>query len=216
MPNNSLYGKEYPVPSNVLSALNKSNSQRSGNIVNNRKISYSLLKRLKHDFDYLDPGSEEYESYGGDTVKNWVNEILRNNRSDVHDIKQNQMNTGMFNRFKKTHNKDKNANPTQISGIDTTHKEFLRENDIYNKTNNMKKKIIRLRESQLKRIIENIILKEDDERHVNTDYRDFVVKFDLNATDSPFRTKSEIIEALKYKFGDDIRNITIDGGYVED
>ena len=93
---------------------------------------------------------------------------------------------------------------------------FCKEQSIYNKNNNMSKKVIRLRESQLKRIIENIILKEDDERHVNTDYRDFVVKFDLNATDSPFRTKSEIIEALKYKFGDDIRNITIDGGYVED
>ena len=51
------------------------------------------------------------------------------------------------NRFLKPHSKDKNKNPTQTSGIDTKHKEFLRED----------KKVIRLTESQLKQIIENII-----------------------------------------------------------
>ena len=156
--NKALYGKEYSVPDNILNALKNSTSQRSQNIVKNGKISYSLLKRLKNIFD-----TSEGTEYGGDIVKNWVNQILRNSRSDVHDIKQNQMNIGMFNRFKKTHNKDKNANPTQISGIDTKHNEFIGagiyENKNNKNNNNMKKKIIRLTESELKEIIENIIPK---------------------------------------------------------
>ena len=151
MPNSELYGKEFNVPGNVLFALKGSDSQRSNNIVKNGKISYSLLKRLKNIFD----NNNETEEYGGDIVKNWVNQILRNNRSDVHDIKQNQMNTGMFNRFKKEHTKDKNANPTHTSGIDVTHKEFMGSGIYENK------KVVRLTESQFKRLIENIIKEEE-------------------------------------------------------
>lgn len=158
MPNSELYGKEFNVPGNVLSALKGSDSQRSNNIVNNGKISYSLLKRLKNIFDNSEQGSEEYESYGGDVVKNWVNEILRNNRSDIHDIKKNQMDTGMFNRFKKTHEKDKNRNVTEPSSIDTKNKEFMGSGIYENK------RVIRLTESELKTIIENIILKENKDK----------------------------------------------------
>ncbi|PCI28672.1 hypothetical protein COB55_03600 [Candidatus Wolfebacteria bacterium] len=146
--NSSLYGKEYIVPNNIVSILQKQGSRRSNNLVSNGKISYSLLKKMKSD---IDNGISDY----GSSVETWVNNQLRNSRSDVHDIKKNQMNSGMMNRFKKAHTKDKNAKPTQPSGIDTTHNEFMRES-----INSHGKKVIRLTESELKELIENVINEE--------------------------------------------------------
>jgi len=138
--NISLYGKEYFIPGNILNLLKQQDGQRVDNLIKNKKISYSLLKKMKSD---IESGISDY----GPEVKSWINSQLRNGREDVYDIKKSQMDIGMENRFLKPHSKDKNKNPTQTSGIDTKHKEFLRED----------KKVIRLTESQLKQIIENII-----------------------------------------------------------
>ncbi len=178
MPNSDLYGKEYNVPSNVLNDLKGSNSQRSQNIVKNGKISYSLLKRLKNIFDTNDDNSEEY---GGKTVETWVNEILRNNRSDVHDIKQNQMNTGMFNRFKKTHEKSKDPTPTKPSSVDKKHKDFMGHGIYENKTSEIMKKVIRLTESEFKQILENVFDEYFNNRNLVINFEsDNVINYDVN------------------------------------
>ena len=66
--NKDLYGKEYEVPSDVLENLNSFRGEKTiENIINNKKISYSLLKRLKNRME-----NGEIDNLGGENFKNWV------------------------------------------------------------------------------------------------------------------------------------------------
>lgn len=90
---------------------------RARDILKNKKISYSQMKRLKNYFDnYEGDGSDtEYKLIGGETMKKWIDKSLSTSRETVHAEKKVRMDAGEENQFIKTHEKDKdNADPTRV------------------------------------------------------------------------------------------------------
>jgi len=97
---------------------NNKGYNRAKDIVDNKRISYQQMKRIKNYFDkYEGEGMDpEYILNGGNTMKKWVNQTLENSRNTIHDIKKVKMNSGIENAFKKTHTKDKdNTNITNVN-----------------------------------------------------------------------------------------------------
>jgi hypothetical protein len=131
MPNSSLENKKFKVPDNVFNKINQmlkrvnTNSEqakglkRAKDIVSDRKVSYSQMKRLKNYFDSYqgDGNDEEYKLIGGKITRMWVDKTLGQNRDSIKQSKKTKMDGGMENQFIKTHTKDKdNANPTKANG----------------------------------------------------------------------------------------------------
>tara|TARA_R100000900_G_scaffold69051_1_gene54940 strand:+ start:14705 stop:15181 length:477 start_codon:yes stop_codon:yes gene_type:complete len=128
MANSDLYGNKWTVPNNVITKLNKelnktdtsvSGYKRAKNIVSDRTMTYSMLKRMKNFFDAFsgNKNSSEYLLNGGDAMKTWVNNTLNNSRGDIVRNKRNKSDSGMNNQFKKTHSKDKNNKNVTKSSI---------------------------------------------------------------------------------------------------
>ena len=127
MANSDLYGNKWTVPNNVITKLNKELNKsdtslvgykRAKNIVSDRTMSYSMLKRLKNFFDSFSGNKKgsEYLINGGDDMKTWVNNKLDSSRGDIVRNKRNKSDSGMNNQFKKTHSKDRdNKNVTKSS-----------------------------------------------------------------------------------------------------
>ena len=60
--NKDLYGKEYEIPSDILKNLNKFKGEKTiANLINDKKISYSLLKRIKNRME-----NGEIDNLGGE------------------------------------------------------------------------------------------------------------------------------------------------------
>lgn len=111
MANSSLEGKTYQLPVNVIQFLKSKASvggKRIQGLINNPNATYEQLKRFKHDIE---------NGLSGDwsTVLNWINSVLGNDRGVVDNQKRTTMETGMENRFRKTHEKDYNSNLTPLS-----------------------------------------------------------------------------------------------------
>ena len=129
MANKDLYGNTYTVPHDVVSVINKEINRnknnkslkgykRAQNIVGDKSMTYSMLKRIKNFFDGFKGGKEnsEYLINGGDKMKTWVNNTLDKSRGDVNRQKTIKADSGMANQFKKTHTKDKeNKNVTKVN-----------------------------------------------------------------------------------------------------
>lgn len=131
MPNSQLKGKYFKVPDNVFNQINRNLStinpdteqakglNRAKDIVADRKISYSQMKRLKNYFDtYKGDGSdEEFNLVGGKITRMWVDKTLGSNRDSILQSKKAKKDGGLENQFLKTHEKDNdNANPTKANG----------------------------------------------------------------------------------------------------
>jgi len=94
--NSELYGKEYIIPENILSNINKALIQfpndngikRAKYLLNNKKISYSNLKRIKNFFDYNTEKTSQYLLYGGDEMKSWVEKLLNSERQSADNTKE--------------------------------------------------------------------------------------------------------------------------------
>jgi len=128
MANSDLYGNKWTVPNNVITKLNKelnksdtslAGYKRAKNIVSDRTMSYSMLKRMKNFFDSFsgNKGGSEYLINGGDAMKTWVTNTLDSSRGDIVRNKRNKSDSGMNNQFKKTHSKDRNNKNVTKSNI---------------------------------------------------------------------------------------------------
>jgi hypothetical protein len=107
--NKDLYGKEYEVPSDVLENLNDFKGEKTiANIINNKKISYSLLKRIKNRME-----NGEMDNLGGENFKNWVEQKLGEDRRAIHTSKDVKRKSGVANAFIKPHSKDDLVRPSK-------------------------------------------------------------------------------------------------------
>jgi hypothetical protein len=107
--------------SSIIRQFNEKSSKgykRAADIIQNKRISYQQMKRMKNYFDSYEGNGQddEYKLNGGDLMKAWVNNALGNARNTIHDIKKSKMEGGIENAFIKNHTKDKdNANPTKVN-----------------------------------------------------------------------------------------------------
>lgn len=107
--NKDLYGKQYEVPSDVLENLNSFRGEKTiDNIINNKKISYSLLKRLKNRME-----NGEMDNLGGENFKNWVEQKLGEDRRAIHTSKDVKRKSGVANAFIRPHSKKDLVRPSQ-------------------------------------------------------------------------------------------------------
>ena len=107
--NKYLYGKEYEVPSDILKKLNKFKGEKTiSNIINKKKISYSLLKRIKNRME-----NGEMDNLVGENFKNWVEQKLGEDRRAIHHSKDVKRKSGVANAFIKPHSKDDLVRPSK-------------------------------------------------------------------------------------------------------
>ena len=91
--------------------------KRAKNLIAQKTVSYSHIKRLKNFFDNFkgNQNDMQFRLNGGEKMKKWVDNTLKNARDSISNVKKNRMNAGEENQFKKTHTKDKdNADPTRV------------------------------------------------------------------------------------------------------
>lgn len=115
--NSDIQGKMYHVPLTVIQALkskaesgDQEGSDRIAAILQNSTMNYEQVKRFKHDIE---------NKYQGDwtAALTWINSVLATDRNVIQKSKETTMDTGMENRFRKTHDKDHNSNLTPLSSI---------------------------------------------------------------------------------------------------
>jgi hypothetical protein len=121
--NKDLKDNVYPIPDSILEKIermiekfggeNVVGVDRARNLLNTRKISYSLLKKIIHDLNYMDKQKEliRYNLYGGDEMLNWGRTFLNGERNLIKNIKKgrqraNNYIVGRKNGFIQTHDKD--------------------------------------------------------------------------------------------------------------
>ena len=120
--NSALEGKYWNCPPyvrNCLStavkryeSLNKDGKQTEGykrakGILENNKIEYKQMKRIKNWFDKFegDHNDIEYRLNGGKTMNNWIDSSLNREVQAIKGPKKIKMETGMANQFLKNHEK---------------------------------------------------------------------------------------------------------------
>lgn len=120
MPNSDLKDKFYKIPDKVISRISQMLSRlkindehakglkRAKDMVDNKKISYSQMKRIKNYFDTYegDGNDDEYRLIGGLVTKEWINNALGQDRESIKTQKKAKMDGGLENQFLKTHEKD--------------------------------------------------------------------------------------------------------------
>ena len=107
--NKDLYGKEYEIPSDILRNLNNFKGEKTiANLINDKKISYSLLKRIKNRME-----NGEVENLGGQDFKNWIEQKLGEDRRSIHKSKDVKRKSGVANAFLKPHSKEDLVRPSQ-------------------------------------------------------------------------------------------------------
>ena len=107
--NKDLYGKYYDIDSTTLSNLEKYKGEKTiDNLLNNKKISYSGLKKIKNRMEM-----GEMENLGGVDFKNWVEQKLGSDRRAIHTSKDVKRKSGVANAFIKPHSKKDFIRPTE-------------------------------------------------------------------------------------------------------
>lgn len=161
MPNAKLKNRQWPVPDQIVKFVQNAfnlykDTDKGGNgirratyILNNKKLSYNEMKRIKNFFDSGNHDRPSYLLNGGDEMRNWVNQTLRQDREGIRKPKELQYDLGIDNQFIKPHEKDKSANPGKVTrpGLGTTNKEVFNDTSIYENEDiykSMKNKIIKL------------------------------------------------------------------------
>jgi hypothetical protein len=121
--NSELDGKLWTCPDYVLNVLKsavktfninyKNTKQPEGykravGIINDNKIEYKQMKRIKNWFDSFEGKDTdiEYRLNGGSTMKNWVESNLKRATKSIEAPKKIKSETGLANQFIKTHEKD--------------------------------------------------------------------------------------------------------------
>lgn len=107
--NKDLYGKEYEIPSDILRNLDNFKDEKTiKNLINSKKISYSLLKRIKNRME-----NGEIDNLGGQNFKNWVEQKLGEDRRGIETSKKVKRKSGVSNAFIKPHSKDDLVRPSK-------------------------------------------------------------------------------------------------------
>jgi hypothetical protein len=94
MSNSKLYGRLFEIPQDILKYINNmiirypdaDGIKRAKFLLNNKKITYQSLKRLKNFFDNFNTNTnprEQYDLAGGDLMKNFVDRTLTEKRDGV-------------------------------------------------------------------------------------------------------------------------------------
>ena len=142
--NSTLKNDFYRIPDELLDILIKnlksSGSEVSGygrlkTLCSNKGVNYGQAKKIKHEME------------GGDEMITWLNDKLGRERDIVDTTKRRKMDAGLKNQFKKTHNKDKNKNPTKVNlaGTQKTSDEIFNNRVVYEQVSRIReiiKKII--------------------------------------------------------------------------
>ncbi len=107
--NKKLYGKEFEVPGEVVEYLDKcfnavkskdesvEGYKRNRDLVKNKKVSYSVLKRIKNFFDTYQGNKKDapFVLNGADYMKNWVDSTLEHSRRNIKSANQHRKDAGM-------------------------------------------------------------------------------------------------------------------------
>lgn len=127
--NSDLKFRKYVIPDELYMNLKNTLGQHSdktkvpgykrlNNLLQNRNVSYSDMKRIKNFFDTFQ-GKEtdiDFIMNGGNKMKNWVNGELQTSRDAIHNVKDAEMKSGIENAFIRTHTKDRmTKNPTKVT-----------------------------------------------------------------------------------------------------
>tara|TARA_R110000782_G_scaffold125040_2_gene216653 strand:- start:97 stop:573 length:477 start_codon:yes stop_codon:yes gene_type:complete len=145
MANSDLYGNKWTIPNTIISTMNKQlhkhkdnrsikGYKRAYNIVVDRVMTYSMMKRLKNFFSSQTTKDDTYLLNGGDEMKTWVNNTLEKSRGDIVRSKRLKSDSGMVNQFKKNHEKDrenKNVTKVNLARTQTTAREILTNKTTY-------------------------------------------------------------------------------------
>ena len=122
--NSQLKGKFWNCPDDILSYLSETlknfelknqnkkteGYNRAKNIINNKKITYENLKRIKNWFDTYEGKNTDWEYllHGGNKMKEWVENTLYKATKGIKDVKDTQNKAGTKdNTHIKSHTKDK-------------------------------------------------------------------------------------------------------------
>lgn len=128
MANSKLKAKTYNVPEEHQPFLGVTISYP------NLKMTKTRLNKTKKDGNL-----EEFNKKGGENVLKWVEETLKKDRETIYNVKKTGMDAGRENQFIKTHEKDKNANPTAVGGLPKINKgnisrKIMTNKEVYNES----------------------------------------------------------------------------------
>ena len=126
--NKDLYGKNIPIPKEVVEYLNKcfesakgasettEGYKRNQELRESGEISYQQLKRIKNWFDSFKGMDSDlpFILNGGYYVKEWVNQCLDSMRDDVHSLKKNRS-IALSNQFIQPHEKNNLKNMNRLA-----------------------------------------------------------------------------------------------------
>lgn len=159
--NKQLENDVYIVPDNIIQKINNvlksigdkwiDGKQRALNLVNNKKVTYTQLKRIIHDLKNIDKLNDKtrYELYGGDLMDSWSKNYLNNQRKLVKTKKETSksinntvgLNGIRKNNYLKKHDKkDSTKVPTNImkSNSEKTSVSNLSMSNIFEEINRIK------------------------------------------------------------------------------
>jgi uncharacterized FlgJ-related protein len=136
--NKELYGKTYTIPNNILNHLSKySGNETIGNLINNKNVSYSQLKKIKHRME-----NGEKSELGEDSFYNWVNHTLNSDRSSIETSKEIRSDAGMENQFIRPHEKNRINNLNRPSKGHNEENSDIKITEALKRINQIMKKII--------------------------------------------------------------------------
>ena len=111
MANEKLRHKEFRIPKDVVKNLKRGfynyegskkveGYHRTRHLMRKKRISYELLKKVKHYFDTTDntPTSREHKLNGGASMKRWVQKTLEKARNYVKGKPKEKMTSRKLNR----------------------------------------------------------------------------------------------------------------------
>lgn len=100
--NSKLYNREFDIPETYLNYLrNFAQEKTISNLIEKKKITYSLLKKLKHRMEH-----GEKQQLGGDQFLGWINQVLNSNRSSIETMKDARSITSLDNQYITNHEKN--------------------------------------------------------------------------------------------------------------
>lgn len=110
--NSDLENRVFTLPINIINHLKKlvnsdstKGKKRLNFLINEKKISYYEIKRIKNFLDKHDSKTEEYIQAGGEIMHKWVNLVLDANRRSIKSTKKHKSSI-LDNQFIKSHTKN--------------------------------------------------------------------------------------------------------------
>lgn len=137
--NKDLYGKYFELGENQTKHLmNYRGNEIIDNILSSGKVSYSKLKKIKHEME-----NGRKEELGGDSFYNWVNDTLSSNRNAIDLSKKIKKDSGVNNAFLSPHTKNNKLNNlNRPSKSHHSNNDEIKINESLKRINELIKKII--------------------------------------------------------------------------